>query len=182
MDRLAESPQQAIKRRGLLPRLRDRIRFSWPPLNYLLLGALIWGALMALSGFASLYLSTGLATFNTASIILLFFFGGLIGWFSALPFASFAALDHRPETRFCSFFLFLTIATIASTAFLFAMNYRIYYAQWHAPFATKTWVFQFVFTTAGAVYQFAVIGMRHYFPLGLIFLTAASLLLAKRMR
>ena len=66
-------------------------------------------------------------------------------FWAALPFASFAAHGHRPETRFCAFFLFLSVATVTVTAFFFALDYRLYYAQWHAPFATRTWLFQFVF-------------------------------------
>ena len=46
------------------------------------------------------------------------------------------------------------------TAFLFAMDYRLFYSRWHAPFGTIVWAFQFVFTSASAVYQFAVLGMR----------------------
>ena len=137
---------------------------------------------MALSGLVSLYMDTGLFSFNIPSMMLLFFAGGLVGWLAALPLASFAAHDRRPETRFSSHFLFLGVSTIAVTAFFFAMDYRIYYAQWHAPFATRTWVYQFIFTSLGAAYQFAVIGVRHYFPLGLIFLVAASLYLTRRIR
>ena len=65
-----------------------------------------------------------------------------------------------------AFFLCLTVCTIAATAFLFAMDYRIFYARWHAPFGTLTWVYQFVFTSAGAVYQFVVMGIRLYLPVG----------------
>ena len=181
MDPLAQGSGQAV-RQGRLSRFCERLLASWPPLPRLLLGGLLWGALMALSGLVSLYSATALIGFNVKSVILLYFAGGLIGWFAGLPFASFAAHGHRPETRFCAFFLFLSVATVAITAFFFALDYRLYYAQWHAPFATRTWLFQFVFTTLGAAYQFAVIGMRHYFPLGLTALVIASFYLARRVR
>lgn len=44
------------------------------------------------------------------------------------------------------------------------------------PFGTVIWFFQFAFTSASAVYQFAVLGVRHYLPFGLILLIAASIL------
>ena len=46
------------------------------------------------------------------------------------------------------------------------MDYRLFYARWHAPFGTRTWVYQFTFTSASAVYQFIVMGIRLYLPLG----------------
>jgi hypothetical protein len=62
------------------------------------------------------------------------------------------------------------------------MDYRSFYSRWHAPFGSVIWMFQFVFTGASAVYQFAVLGSRLFMPLGLLFLVATSLYLAKRMR
>ena len=44
------------------------------------------------------------------------------------------------------------------------------------------WAFQFVFTSISAVYQFLVIGLRLFLPLGLVCLVASSYHLAKRMR
>lgn len=44
------------------------------------------------------------------------------------------------------------------------------------------WVFQLLFTGASAVYQFAVLGTRLFFPLGIVLFFAASLLVARLSR
>ncbi|MCA0057672.1 hypothetical protein, partial [Mesorhizobium sp. B261B1A] len=76
----------------------------------------------------------------------------------------------------------LAAATIGLTAGLYALQYRSYYAAWHAPTFTLTWGLQFVFTMAVALYQFVVLGIRLYFPIGFLALFAASLWFARRRR
>jgi hypothetical protein len=61
------------------------------------------------------------------------------------------------------------------------MDYRLFYAQWHRPFGTRIWAYQFIFTSAGAVYQFLVMGLRLYLPVGLPILAGTSLWLARSM-
>ena len=81
---------------------------------------------------------------------------------------------NRPSVAFAAYFLGLSLATIGITAPLFAFDYRQYYSTWHEEAFTVTWMFQFVFTTAGALVQFAVLGVRLYFPLGFLALFVAS--------
>jgi hypothetical protein len=85
----------------------------------------------------------------------------------------------RPRHGFSAFFLCLAAGTIGTTAFLFALDYRTFYAQWHAMTGTRTWLFQFAFTSLAAFYQFLVLGVRLYLPLGAVALVATSLLLAR---
>lgn len=85
----------------------------------------------------------------------------------------------RFETRFAGYFLFLIIMTIGSNVLFYCLNYWHFYSQWHAPFFTKAWVWQFFFTNIGAAYQFAVGGFVLYLPLGVIFLTITAFLKAK---
>lgn len=153
-----------------------------PPAASLLLGAVGWGTLMALSSMASLYLSNRLETFHLAELSILFFAGGLFAWPFAVPAARLTTRNRRVETRFAASFALLALGTIAMTAFLFAMDYRLFYSQWHAPLTTWIGIKQFVGTSASAVYQFAVIGLGLYLPLGLPVLAATSLWLAKAMR
>jgi len=44
------------------------------------------------------------------------------------------------------------------------------------------WFFQLIFTGASSVYQFMVLGLRLFVPLGLVCLLSTSFALAKRMR
>ena len=147
----------------------------------LLAGGLCWGVMMALSALFSLYVGNGLRTEHAVALTLLYFIGGLLAWAPALAAAGFCAPRRRPtETRFAAYFLALAIGTLSVTAFLFALDYRDFYARWHAPFGSAVWMFQFAFTSASAGYQFAILGSRLFLPLGLPFLLATSLYLARR--
>lgn len=83
---------------------------------------------------------------------------------------------------FATIFLSLAVATIAYTSIIFALDYRSFYAQWHAPLFSKTWFIQQVFTLAGALYQFAVLGLRLFFPLSPFIVLLTTIILFRRMR
>ena len=144
-------------------------------------GALAWGLLMVLCAVVSLWLRNRLETLHLGKICAVFFAGGVLAWPVALGFAHILR-GRRSEARFAAAFVLLAVGTIGSTAFVFAMEYRLFYAQWHQPFGTRVWMFQFFFTSLGAVYQFAVMGLGLYLPAGLPVLTAASLWLAQAPR
>lgn len=76
----------------------------------------------------------------------------------------------------------LVSSTLIFTSLIFALQYRIFYAQWHEPAFSRIWFFQQLFTSLGAAYQFAVLGSRLYLPAGPLFLLAASYALLRRMR
>jgi hypothetical protein len=162
-------------------RLR-RLRAALPPLPDLLAGALLWGAQMAVTLAVGLYIRNGWETSHFEDLALLFFGGGFFAWPFALPLGRFFAHGRKIETRFASFFVALTVCTIAMTAFFFALDYRVFYSRWHAPFLTEIWIFQFIFTGASAVYQFSVLGLGLFLPLGLVCLALTGMVLAKRMR
>jgi hypothetical protein len=86
------------------------------------------------------------------------------------------------ETRFAAAFLCFTAVTIAITAAVYALDYRQYYAHWHASAFSFTWLLQFVFTTLGALFQFSVTGVRLYFPVGFFALLAVSFWFARHRR
>ncbi len=151
------------------------------PTRLWMVGALVWGTAMAFSAWAGLFLRFRLETSNLSELLFLYFSGGLVAWIVALPLAR-PFMRHRLiERRFAAMFLALTVATVLVTAGFFALDYRSFYAQWHAPFGTRIWAFQFVFTSASAAYQFLVLGLRLYLPFGFILLVCASFYLAKRM-
>ncbi|MGZ9718574.1 hypothetical protein [Rhizobium miluonense] len=160
----------------------DRIRAAVSYCLGLLRDAAFWGLAMAASALVALYLRNGLLTSHLAALVLVYFLGGALSWLVTVPFARRFA-GHRPPTaRFAAFFLALSIGTVAITAFLFAMDYRWFYARWHAPFGSLVWIFQFLFTSASAVYQFAVLGFTLFLPIGLLCLIAASVYLTRHMR
>ena len=114
------------------------------------------------------------------SVVVLFALGGAVAFPFGIFLARLVSLGRQAETAFAAAFLALTVTTLAATAGLFGLQYREYYAQWHADAFTWIWFLQFTHTLAAALYQFAVLGLRLYFPLGFVALLAASLAFARR--
>ncbi|MEM5472548.1 hypothetical protein WNZ14_12485 [Hoeflea sp. AS60] len=160
--------------------LRDRFeaaRLEWRDVVY---GSIGWGAAMALSAQAWLWLSMGAVTSHYWNLTALAFCGAALAWPMSLAAFRFIAFRRAREAAFATAFICLTVFTIGVTSLMFAIVYRNFYAQWHGDTFTKLWLYQLVFTTASALYQFAVQGVRLYLPLGVIFLFGASYLLASR--
>ena len=158
----------------------SRLRFAVPSARAALVGAILWGLAMTLSAQLALWIAIRLDTWHLLALSLLFFAGGAIAWPLALFAIRFCSYRRNPEVWFAASVLFLSCGTIAVTAALFALQYRIYYAQWHGGVLTKLWIIQFVYTTAAAVYQFAVMGVRLYLPLGAVILFGTALMIARR--
>lgn len=175
-----------VKRhRGPAPRpandnsnLRDRLqaaKLGWRDIVY---GSIGWGAAMAISAQAWLWLSVAALTSHYWSLTALAFCGAALAWPPSLAAFRFIAFGRGRDAAFATAFLCLSVFTIGVTSVAFAFIYRNFYAQWHGDPFTKLWLVQFVFTTASALYQFAVQGVRLYLPLGVVFLFGASWLLA----
>jgi len=116
------------------------------------------------------------------TIFLLYSAGGALAFPSGIVLARILAHGARGETAFAAAFVALTLTTLAMTAGLFGLQYRVYYAQWHVEALTWIWFKQLLYTMAAAAYQFGVLGLRLYFPFGFIALLAASLWFARQPR
>lgn len=165
-------------RTGLPARLRAALP-AWP---VSLGGSLAWAALMGASAALGLWLRAWETQDRIVAVVALFAAGGALGFVPGLLLARLVA-GHKPRSAaFAAVFLALSLATIGFTAAIYVLVYRSYYAAWHADALTVTWVFQQVFTTLGALGQFAVLGLRLYFPLGFAALVAAGLLFSRPPR
>ncbi len=153
---------------------RSRLRAAIPPLWHVLIGSAVWAVLMGASAAFSLWLRDWQTASLMGSVIVLFAVGGATAFAPGLYATRLLGLGRGRETAFAAAFLSLSVVTIGVTALAFALYYRSYYAQWHADTFSVTWTFQLVFTTAGAIAQFAALGVRMYFPLGLLALFAFS--------
>lgn len=162
---------------GLRRRFLYRCTQAVPPLAAFFLGATAWGAAMGLSVQLALWMAIAAETFRYWQLTILFFAGGLIAWPIAIFFIRFSALGRSAEIWFAASIVFLTSCTIGVTSAIFALLYRSFYVQWHGEVFSMLWFVQLVFTTASALYQFAVIGLRLYLPLGALFLLAAALII-----
>ena len=169
---------QPARRNRALGRLRQAI----PTLRAALFGALLWAATMGASALVNLLLDSWVTPDKIRTVSLLFAGGGALAFPAGLFAARLFSLGRGPEVAFAAAMVCLAAATIGLTAGLYALQYRSYYAEWHAPIFTLTWGFQLVFTMAVALYQFVVLGIRLYFPLGFVALFAVSLWFAQQRR
>jgi hypothetical protein len=168
---------------GLTRRLMTRARNAAPSAAASLIGTLAWAAANGLSATVGLFLLRDWQTpANVGEVAAIFVIGSAISFFPAVWLARFVVTCHRVEKRFAAAFLALGVVTMFATAAVYALQYRFYYAQWHESFGTITWVFQFVFTGLSAAYQFAVLGLRLFFPVGFLALFAFSYWVARMPR
>jgi hypothetical protein len=166
--------------RGMAGWLATRAVAALPSWRASLFGALLWAAAMAASAAFGLYLLRWETTLKIEEVTVLYAIGGAVAFPPALFAARFLALGRNAQVAFAAGFLAFSAATIGLTALLYAVQYRVYYAEWHgAPFSF-IWALQLVFTVLAALYQFAVLGVRLYFPIGFLALFAASIWFARR--
>jgi len=137
---------------------------------------------MGMSALINLLLDNWVTPEKIRTVSLLFAGGGALAFPIGLFAARLVSLGRGREVAFAAAMVCLAAATIGLTTGLYALQYRSYYAEWHAPVFTLTWGFQLAFTMAVASYQFVVLGIRLYFPLGFIALFAASLWFAQQQR
>lgn len=145
--------------------------------------AFLWGSAMMITSVIGLLLRGRLETFHLPTILLVFFAGGFLGWWLTELVGHLSRRIVRGRRVLAVMaFAGLAAATVFVTAGLFALEYRSFYAQWHAETLSRIWFLQFIFTSASAFYQFAVMALRLYLPLGPLFLMAGTWIMLRRMR
>jgi hypothetical protein len=153
-----------------------------PAIGFWILGALGWGLAMAMSFVLSIHVFGRATGTHDLGLTAIYAAGGALGWIVALPLIHAVTLARPPQTVLAAWMLLLGVVTIGATAGLYALQYRYFYAHWHAHFPSRIWGYQLVYTSAVALYQFAVLGVRHLLPVGLAMLLAVSVVMARRSR
>lgn len=153
-----------------------------PSLRTALLGAVLWGVAMGASALINLLMDDWETPEKIRFVTLLYAAGGALAFPVGLFLARLVSRGRHWEVALAAAFVCLLAATLAFTGALFALQYRSYYAEWHEPAFTITWAFQLVFTGLTALYQFVVLGIRLYFPLGFATLAVASVWFARQRR
>lgn len=145
--------------------------------------AIIWAVFLALHTIVNLWLSGWQSFSSIANLAMLIFvgsfIGGALGWLCTI----WVAARLVAPKRFAAAMVLVLLGTVGITAGLFALQYRLYYSQWHMPAFTIGWFFQFAFTSLSAVYLFAVQGLRlllPFSPLGLFIAATAFVRFAPR--
>jgi len=143
--------------------------------------SLAWGALMTAAAYFSL-ISEQARVFGprVMTILAVYFAGGAIAYLFAFPATHWLAKRvSRPLTLILAI-LALGCFTLAATAGILALNYRAYYAEWHEAAFSIDWFYQQIFTVLGSTFQYLVIGVRLYWPLGPVFLFFAAWWMTRR--
>jgi hypothetical protein len=162
--------------------LAARLTLALPTWPVAALGALFWAAAMSASAAINL-LGDGWETpAKIAEVAIVFAAGAAVAFPLAYAASAILAGNRGWETRLAAAFLCFTVMTVGVTGVFYALDYRQYYANWHAEAFSWVWMHQFAFTVAGALVQFAVTGVRFYFPIGFAALTAVSIWFARRAR
>jgi hypothetical protein len=159
--------------------IRQRLA-ALPSYPWLAAGAVLWALVMGASAWLKLDMEGWQTSASIRSVVLIFFAGGLIAFPLALAVA--VLVSPRPQARFSAALIALTAFSAGASAAIYGLQYRLYYSQWHGEPFSVGWTYQTVFTFAAGVYQFLVLGLRLYFPLGFLALFAASYWFARRVR
>ena len=150
------------------------LKDALPSLRTAALGAVVWALTMGASALAPLVTGEWETVERIRFLAMLYASGGAIAFPIGLFAARLLSLGRSSEVAFAAAFVCLSLATVAATGALFALQYRIYYSEWHAPAFSPMGIHQIVFTSLAALYQFAVLGMRFFFPVAFLALFAAS--------
>ncbi|MGC4025686.1 MAG: hypothetical protein QM744_11365 [Mesorhizobium sp.] len=137
-------------------------------------GAPFWALVIAASAYTAPLLRGWQTQEHFARIVAMFGIGGLLAFPLGFYLAKRLAKQRRPEARFAAALLGFALATVAMTALLYVLDYRDYYSEWHEPPFTKIWFKELLVTAAAALYQFAALGMRLFFPVGFCALFAVA--------
>jgi hypothetical protein len=173
-----DSTMRVAMRRRFLAHLRRSV----PSRATALVGSACWALVMAASAVTAVWRDGWETDAKFATIAVLFGAGAALAFPVGLTLARFASSGRSAERSFAAYFLGLSLSTIGFTAAIYALDYRQYYSAWHEEMFTVTWILQFFFTAAVALLQFAVLGIRLFFPLGFIALFVASLWFARSTR
>jgi hypothetical protein len=161
-------------------RFAARLKAALPAPALAVAGSLGWALTMASSAALAGLMRSRAFGGNLETVIAVFGIGGLAGFVPALTAYRLFGRQKSRSQRFSLMFLALTLATVACTSLTFTLILRSYYAQWHDDFPSLHWFEEQFFTTASSTYQFAVLGLRSFLPLGLPALFFAAWLMSKK--
>lgn len=171
-----------IDGRNFWQRLFARLDAAIPSPHVVLLGSTIWGVLMAIAAVLAIWRQNGLLTMTPLALATLYFYGGALAFAPGLTVARLALNGCGIVLRFLGSSVVMLLATHIATSGIFALQYRIFYSYWHSSFPRPLWFFQFAFTSAGAVYQYAVTSLYFYWPFTILCILGFAVWFARSNR
>lgn len=144
-----------------------RLAASLPSLRLGLSGAALWATAMAASAAAKLVMSGWQTTESITQVAAVYACGGAL----AFPLAYAAAgllRQRRVEGRIAVALFAFTFVTIACTAIVYTLDYQRRFAESEGEPPPDSWLMDLAYGVAGAFGQFAITGVRLYFPFGFV--------------
>lgn len=146
-----------------------------------ILCAMFWAAAMTASAAISLFWSrSGVIEGAAYRLIGVFAIGALVAFPAARYVLAHVPDRWRTSQRFAAAFILIGAATLGFTALLVAFDFLSYYSQWHDDQLSRRLFFETVTTILSACYQFLVLGLRLFVPIGFLALAAMSAAFALR--
>lgn len=108
--------------------------------------------------------------------------GGALGGIAAGLAVRYLLRTDSAGQRFALALAVHAIIGAGSTMLLFALQYRMYFAQWHSDVLTLTWAFQTFFTTVGSFYLFMSTGLVLLVPWAILCWISVAAMLARPLK
>jgi hypothetical protein len=170
-------------RPGRMARLKDAAERALPSPSMVVFGSAGWGAILMISALSGIWLRNGLIVVNPFAIASVFFYGGALAFAPAFWLSMLILRRRGAITRFMGGTLIFAFGTHLAASAIFALQYKVFYAHWHASFPSIVWFFQLAFTSAGAVFTFTVGSLHYYYwPVSCLAFLGVGLWFALRSR
>jgi hypothetical protein len=153
-----------------------------PSPSTIVFGSALWGIAMSVTAMIGIALRHGMAVVNPLAISGVYFYGGSLAFAPTLWLCRLLLARRGPAVGGVLATILILFSTHVATAAIFALQYRVYYAHWHANFPSPMWFIQLAFTSAGAVFTFTVSSLTYYWPLSCLAFLAFGLWFALRGR
>jgi hypothetical protein len=139
-----------------------------PSPSLVIFGSVAWGVVLAATAMMGMWLQNGLIVVNPLAISGVYFYGGSLGFAPAVWLGRMLFARRSLPLRFVGGTALIALSSHVAAAAIFALQYRVFYAHWHADFPDIIWFFQLAFTSAGAVYLFTVGSFADYWPFSIL--------------
>lgn len=153
---------------------RSLIVRALPPFGALILPAVFWALACFATGIFALVFTRGWVLAPQSLYVGSIY--GLGAMLSVWPsvYLTRVFMTKRSPWRIALLMFFLLGFTTFTTACIFALEYRVYFAKWHGEPFSRLWLWQQAFTGGAAVYTYVVLGLRLYIPVAVIALIVTS--------
>ena len=146
----------------------------------LIIGAVLWSVVMAASATLELYRVGHGNSEKSRTLVAVFALSASLSWLIARSRLALVPPKWVVTQRLAAAVLALGLFTLGITAVMFAVHDMRYLVAWPYDHLSLGVAFEVSFNIAATIYQFLVLGLPLFFPIGLTGLLGASWLFAMK--